>query len=331
MFALGPDQQLEPVERVVQRADLVDAGAQRVGRDVVAEAVRGRVVGDREVLVGRARRAAAAISSSGRGAVGQRRVGVQVAAQVVELDQLRQPAAGRRRRLELAAALAQLGRDPVEPERRVDLLLGRAAHRLAGRVVEDPVLGDVQAAAHGRLAQRHVVRLGAREVLEDVAELVGLDDPQVDLHARVRDDARARLAGLRRPTRRAAARSAPRTARPGRTAVAMMSRSLTESAQRRSEPATSTRSAAGWARSASAISLGDAQRAREHDTRRRRPVAVVVVGQHLLEVLLDLGAEAAQLAHPARPRPRRAARRASRRRARRTGAAPASARSPAGA
>ena len=39
----------------------------------------------------------------------------------------------------------------------------------------------------------------------------------------------------------------------GSCAVAMMSRSLTESAWRRSEPATSTRSAAGWERSAPTI------------------------------------------------------------------------------
>ena len=91
----------------------------------------------------------------------------------------------RRRRLELAAALAQLGRDPRQAEPRVDLLLGRAAHRLARLVVEDPVLGDVQPAADRRLAQLHVVRLGAGEVLQHVAELVGLDDLEVDLHPRV--------------------------------------------------------------------------------------------------------------------------------------------------
>ena len=48
------------------------------------------------------------------------------------------------------------------PSRVVDLLLGRAAQRLAGLVVEDPVLGDVQAAPDRGLAQRDVVGLGAR-------------------------------------------------------------------------------------------------------------------------------------------------------------------------
>ena len=110
------------------------------------------------------------------------------------VDQLRQARPARRRRLELAAPLAQLGRDPRQAEPLVDLLLGRAAQRLARRVVEDPVLGDVQAAAHGRLAQRDVVRLGAGEVLQHVAELVGLDDLEVDPHAGVGGHARAGVA-----------------------------------------------------------------------------------------------------------------------------------------
>ena len=128
-------------------------------------------------------------------AVRQGRVAVQVALEVLEHDQLRQLAAGERG-LELAAALAQLGRDPLQPELGVDLLLGRAAGGLARRVVEDPVLGDVQALAHRRLAHGDVVRLGAREVLQHVAELVGLDDLDVHLHARVRGDARAGVALL---------------------------------------------------------------------------------------------------------------------------------------
>ena len=103
---------------------------------------------------------------------------VHVAAQVGLLDQPREAAV--RRSLELAAALAQLGRDPRHAEPLVDLLLGRAERRLAGRVVEDPVLGDVQAAADRRLAQLHVVLARAGEVLEQVAELGGLDDAQVD-------------------------------------------------------------------------------------------------------------------------------------------------------
>ena len=51
---------------------------------------------------------------------------------------------------------------------------------------------------HGGIAQRHVVLLGARQVLEQVAELVGRDDSDVDAQPRVGaelDSGRARLAG----------------------------------------------------------------------------------------------------------------------------------------
>ncbi len=99
-----------------------------------------------------------------------------------------------RRRLQLAAVLAQLGLDVGEAEPLVDLLLARARVRGAGGVVEDPVLGDVQPAPHRRFAQRRVVRPRAGEVLQQVAELRGLGDPQVDRHARVRARPRPGLA-----------------------------------------------------------------------------------------------------------------------------------------
>ena len=89
--------------------------------------------------------------------VGGDGVHVQVAAQVGLLDQHRDLAGLAER--ELAAVLAQLRRDPRQAEALVDLLLGRAAVGLARRVVEDPVLADVQPLAHRRLAQRDVVRL----------------------------------------------------------------------------------------------------------------------------------------------------------------------------
>ena len=171
---LGADQQLEAVQRRVELADLLDLRAQRVGRHVVAEAVRRRVVGDRQVLE-------PALTRRGRhlldgvAPVRQRRVAVQVALEVVLRDQLRDLL-----EVQLAAALAQLRRDPGQAEQLVDLLLGRAAMRGAAGVVEQAVLADVQALAHRALAQRHVVLLGAREVLPEVAELVGLDDAQVD-------------------------------------------------------------------------------------------------------------------------------------------------------
>ena len=121
---------------------------------------------------------------------------VEVAADVAELDQLRQlPLA---RRLQLAAALAQLRLDVVVAEPLVDLLLGLAKGDLVALGVGDAVLGDREAALHRVLAQLHVVGLGAGEVLEQVAEGGGRDDPQVDRDAVVglgADAVVARFAG----------------------------------------------------------------------------------------------------------------------------------------
>ena len=85
-------------------------------------------------------------------------MGVQVAAQVAFADQIRQAGAAARRGLQLAAVLAQLGLDVGQPQGFVHRLLRRAFARLAGGVVEHAVFGDVEAAPHGRLTQRHVVR-----------------------------------------------------------------------------------------------------------------------------------------------------------------------------
>ena len=92
---------------------------------------------------------------------------VQVAAQVAELDQLRELAG--RRRGDLAVALAQLRLDVVEAEPRVDLVLGRVAVDLAALGLGDPVLGDREPALDCALAQLDVVLGRAGEVLEQVA------------------------------------------------------------------------------------------------------------------------------------------------------------------
>ena len=86
---LGADEHADAVHALVERADRLDLRAQRVGRDVVAEAVRGRVVGDRDVLEAAARARARAISSASCAAVAERRVHVQVALEVGLLDELR--------------------------------------------------------------------------------------------------------------------------------------------------------------------------------------------------------------------------------------------------
>ncbi len=103
---------------------------------------------------------------------------MEIALDVGELDQVGQLAFARR--LQLAAALAQLRLDVGVAEPLVDLRLGRAGLDVAALGLGDPVLGDREAAGDRLFAQLHVVGLGAGEVLEQVAEGGGRDDPQVD-------------------------------------------------------------------------------------------------------------------------------------------------------
>ena len=118
---LGAGEHLDPV-RHVERPDALDLAAQLVGRDVVAEAVRGRVVGDRDVLV-------AALARRGRhlldrvAAVGGD--GVQWRSPRMSPSSISSGSSVFARGRQLAAVLAQLGRDPLHAEPLVDLLLGR--------------------------------------------------------------------------------------------------------------------------------------------------------------------------------------------------------------
>ena len=97
-------------------------------------------------------------------------------------------------RLDLAAHLAQLGRNPVEPERRVDVLLALAGDRDIVGDAEQPVFVQLEAEADRPIAQRDVVRLRAGEVLQRGAAAVGGDEPQVGLEAAADEDARFRVA-----------------------------------------------------------------------------------------------------------------------------------------
>ena len=171
--AVGADVHLDPLDdpernALLQRVDRLGL----TGEQISAQPLR--VIADRVVLVAlldgacdhRLQRVLA---------VGPGRVRVQVAADVRELDELRQlPLA---RRLELAAVLAQLRRDPVVAEEAVDLVFGRERVHLAALDLRDPVLGDREPAADGGLTQRHVVVLRAGEVLEQVAVRFGRHDP----------------------------------------------------------------------------------------------------------------------------------------------------------
>ena len=117
---------------------------------------------------------------------------MQVAADVAQLDELRQLAAPRR--LQLARVLAQLGRDRLVAEELVDGVLVGALEDVARLDVRDAVLRDREPAPHRVLAHRDVVVLRAREVLEEVAERLGRDDAQVEAEAVARDDRRLRVA-----------------------------------------------------------------------------------------------------------------------------------------
>src|SRR5262245_11332809 len=105
------------------------------------------------------------------------------------------------RRLDLPGVLAQLRRDPWQIYRGEDRLLGLPGHALLAQ--EHAVLVELQPARLRKLADRDVVRLGAREVVERRAEALRGNDPQVDLqsalehHRGPRGAGRAHLLHLR--------------------------------------------------------------------------------------------------------------------------------------
>jgi hypothetical protein len=142
---LGPGEQTQPVEAGVDLAHALGVAAQLTGGYVVAEAVRGRVVRDRQVLVAALERGTGHLLD-GVASVGGSGVAVQVAADVLEANQPGQrtfPSGA-----QLATVLAQLRLDVLHPEHAVDLLLGRALVGDGGGVVGHPVLGDVKAASN---------------------------------------------------------------------------------------------------------------------------------------------------------------------------------------
>ena len=117
---------------------------------------------------------------------------VQIALEILQLDELRQRAVGRS--LDLSLVLAQLGRNPRKAEALVDVGLLRAWLGLAAVDRREAVLGQAQALVAGALAQRHVVRLRAGEVLQQRAPLRRVDHAQVYLHAVVQHDRRLGVA-----------------------------------------------------------------------------------------------------------------------------------------
>jgi hypothetical protein len=178
---LAAREQRDPVDLVRHLPHRRHVLLELVRRDVVAEAVARRVIGDREVLVPE-RKGCAGHLLDRVATVAGGRVGVEVAPKVVERHERRWLEAG----CKFSPVLAEFRLEVRESEEGVDLLLRLAVVRLAGGVVENAVLADVEAALHGRLAQRDVVLLAPGEVLQQVPELLGRDDLEVDRQTVVR-------------------------------------------------------------------------------------------------------------------------------------------------
>ena len=299
------------------------------GVDVVAEAVRGRVVGDRDVLVGRAR---ARRAPSPRSCCARRRRSCACAGRRAGRPASTSAGDVAVAQRELAAVLAQLGRDPRQAEQRVDLLLGRAAVRLAGRRRRGSRTRET--CSPRRTAASRSATLCALEPVKCCSRLPNWSGSTTrrsigrPVCVRAAGGVVARRRGRLDEVELAEAR---RAARGGSVAVAMMSRSLTESAMRRAEPASSTRSAAGMR----AQRLDDRRRRRcsarcssialRAASRRRRPRSAASTDSS------NFGPKPAHVAQALRSRPPRAARRASRCPARRRACARAWARARAGA
>ena len=201
------------------------------------------------------------------------------------------PAAVPARRLELAAVLAQLRRDVGHAEQLVDLLLvgaGVASRRSRRR--RRRTRSRAGRACTASVAQRLVVASGAGEVLQQVAEALRSGTMRRSTGTPLWVTTAAPARPRRCTSSTAAARRTPPPARAGSLAAATMSRSLHGLGQRRALPASSTRSPAGCARSASTSSLADSQRLRRAGA---RPCPAVGArrerGQH---VLLGLRPEA---------------------------------------
>ena len=120
------------------------------------------------------------------------RVAVHLAAEVAELDELRQLALARD--AELDAALAELRRDVRIAEVLVELLFGGMGHDLVGLLDRHAVLRDGETVPLRLLAQGNVVVLRAREVLEHVAVALVRHDAQVEAEPLMTDDGRLRVA-----------------------------------------------------------------------------------------------------------------------------------------
>ncbi len=226
---------------------------------------------------------------------------VEVAADVVDGDQVgKLPGVPR---LDLAAALAQLGLDVGKAEQLVDAGLLREAMDLLALDLGHAVLADRVPALERPLAELDVVLRRAGEVLEQVTEGLLGADPKIDLEAGMGEHAGGDVPAAARVSAERPCVASASTRPAASSVVAIRSRSLQVSVQRRAEPAISIR----FATPSSIRSRADLLRDRQH-VREQQALADAVLGDPLErgeDVLLGLRAEAAHPADagPARPPP----------------------------
>jgi predicted Rdx family selenoprotein len=101
--------------------------------------------------------------ADGVASVGGLGVHVQIAVDIGERDKSwqRMRCGG----FDLAAVLAQLGRDVIEIQRPVDVFLTRGGDDDVVFEPEQRILAECEAALDGALTQRDIVHLGARKIL----------------------------------------------------------------------------------------------------------------------------------------------------------------------
>ena len=97
-------------------------------------------------------------------------------------------------RFDLAAVLAQLGRDECEAERPIDLFFGSTRDELAVVDPEEAIFVELEAALDRAIAESDVVRLRAGEILQRGAEAFARHDAQIGLKAAPEQHARLGLA-----------------------------------------------------------------------------------------------------------------------------------------
>ena len=171
-------QEDDALQLAVEAVDLGHLGGQILGVVAVGHAHPFRVVGDGQVFIA-PRLGGLGHLLQGVAAVGGLGVGVEVAPDVRQGDELREPALLGRG--DFAPILPQLRLDEGQVHHGEDLRFGAAGE--ARLPPEDPVFVDLEAPLHPQVADGDVVGLGAGEVMQGGAVALLGHHPQVHLQA----------------------------------------------------------------------------------------------------------------------------------------------------